>query len=105
MVTMSNKEIRSQIGLHVSLDAMILKQKLTYFGHVMRGKGLKNSIMLGMVGGARGRGRPRRRWLDEVVETTGLNIWEVQEATRDRCGWRRFVMEVARDRKRPDGTR
>jgi len=84
---------------------MILKQKLTYFGYVMRGNGLEKSIMLWMRGGARGRGRPRRQWLDEIVETTGLSIWEAQEATRDRCGWRRFVMKVARDQKRPDGTR
>jgi len=53
---------------------MILKQKLSYFGHVMRGNGLEKSIMLGMGSTARGRGRPRRWWLDEVVETTGLNI-------------------------------
>jgi len=71
----------------------------------MRGNGLEKNIMRGMGSGARGRGRPRRRWLDEVIETTGLNIWEAQAATRDRCEWRRFLMNVAKDRKRPDGTR
>jgi len=80
---------------------MILKQKLTYFGHVMKGNGLEKSIMLDMGGRgrARGRSRPRRQWLDEMVETTGLSIWEAQEATLDCCGWRRFVMEVAGDGK------
>jgi len=71
----------------------------------MRGNGLEKSIMLGMGGGARGRGIHMRRWLDEVVKTTGWNIWEAQEATQDSCGWKRFVMNVAKDRKRPDGTR
>jgi len=73
-------EVRTRIGINDSLDAMILKQKLLYFGHVMRGNGLEKSIMLGMGSEARGRGRPRRRCQDEVVKTTGLNIWEAQEA-------------------------
>jgi len=65
----TNEEVCSRIGLHMSLDAKILKQKLTNFGHVMKSNGLEKSIMLGMDGDARGRGRPRKRWLDEVLGT------------------------------------
>jgi len=49
----------------------------------MRSNGLEKTVMLGMEGGARGSGRPRERWLIEVVDTTGVYIWEAQEATRD----------------------
>ena len=101
----TNDEVRRRIGTHLNLDALMLKHKLTYFGHVVRGNGLEKSIMLGMGEGGRGRGRPRRRWMDEVTESTGMKIWEAQEAAGDRYGWRRLVMEIARGRKRPDGTR
>jgi len=83
---------------------MILKQKLTILRACDEKQRFGEYHHVGDGGGARGGGRPRRRWLDEVVETTGLNIWEVQEATRDRREWRRFVTKVAIDRKRPDGT-
>jgi len=60
----------------------------------MRSNGLEKTVLLGMGCGARGMGGPRRWWLDEVVETTGYKIGyrEAQEATRDHCGWIRFVV-------------
>jgi len=71
----TNAKVRTRIGLNDSLDAMILKQKLSYFGHVIRGNSLEKSILLGMASGARGRGRPRRRWLNEVVGNLGPLVW------------------------------
>jgi len=63
----------------------------------MKSDGFEKTILLGIGGRTGGRGRPRNRWLDEGVKINGLKIWEAHEATRDRCGWGRFVMEVTRD--------
>ena len=71
----------------------------------MRADGLEKTIMMGMGEGKRNRGRPRRRWLDEVVQTTGMSLQQLKEAVRDRVGWRGVVMEVTRGLLRPDGTR
>jgi len=62
--------------------------------------------MLGMGGGSRSiRGRPRRRWLDELVEVTGLSLQHPKEAARDRNGWRKLIHVVTKGRDRLDGTR
>ena len=83
----------------------MLKQKLTYFGHVVRAEGLESSVMLGMGEGKRERGRPRTRWLDAVKSTTGLTLLELVAKVRDRAGWRSVVKEVVRGRSRPEDTR
>jgi len=61
--------------------------------------------MFGVGNGKRCRCRPRRKWMDEVVETMGQRLQQVKEATRDRVGWRDVVRLVTRGRLRPDGTR
>src|SRR6267154_4759457 len=94
----TNKSVAEEISVNMPLQGMITKQKLSYFGHVMRVNGLEKSIMLGMGGGQRGRGRPRTRWLDEIQSTTGLNLHELSEAVQNRNCWRARVMEVARGR-------
>ena len=100
----TNRPVADQVNANMSLQGMITKQKLSYFGHVMRANGLEKSIMLGMGQGQRGRGRPRTRWLDEIQSTTGLYLQELSVAVQDRNRWRARVMEVARGRPRPDGT-
>jgi len=101
----TNEFIKEQVQVKVSLEQMINKQKLSYFGHVMRGNGLEKTVMLGMGEGKRSRGRPRRRWIDEVIEATDLSLPELKEAVWDRRGWRARVMRVTRNRYRFDGTR
>jgi len=92
----SNTSILGEIKEKMSLVHKVLKHKLTYFGHVVRSDGLEKTFMFG-------RGRPRRRWMDEVMETTGL--LKLKEAARDRVGWRDVVRVVTRGHLRPDGTR
>jgi len=77
--------------------------ELTYFGHVVRI--LEKTFMFGMGNGGRSMGRPRRRWMDEVVETTGLRLQQLKEAARDRVGWRDVVNIVSSGCLRLDGTR
>ena len=80
----TNKSVADEVNTNLSLQGRIIKQKLSYFGHVMRANGLEKSIMLGMGEGQRGRGRPRTRWLDEIQSTTGLNLHQLSEAVQDR---------------------
>jgi len=63
-----------EVGFALSLQTRITKLKLSHFGHVLRGEGLEKSIMLGMGNGCRGRGRSRKRWLDEIREITSFNL-------------------------------
>jgi len=69
-----------------------------YFGHVMRRSSLEKSVMTGMGECARGRGRPKMRWLDKVIGSTNLSLLDIRSAVGDRMGWRRYVMGVTRDR-------
>jgi hypothetical protein len=97
--------VLDEIGSDSTLEQKVLKLKLAYFGHVVRGEGLEKTVMLGMGNGSRSRGRPRRRWLDELTEATGLHLQRMKEVARDRDGWRMLVHVVTRGRHRPDGTR
>ena len=101
----TNESVRAEVGDGRTLILMILKMKLAYFGHVVRGKGLESMVMLGMGSGTRGRGRPRRRWLDDLTEVTDLRIQQLKDAAEDRQGWRELVHVVTRGRDRLDGTR
>jgi Reverse transcriptase (RNA-dependent DNA polymerase) len=101
----TNVSIAAQIERITPLEDTVTKQKLSYFGHVIRNDGLEKTIMLGMGEGKRGRGRPRTRWLDEIREITGRSLQELNEAARDRNGWRKVVVCVSKGRDRPDGTR
>ena len=101
----TNVYIWEEIGGGTSLEIKALKMKLSYFGHVVRSEGLEKTVMLGMGGGSRGRGRPRRRWMDEICEVTNLNLSRLMIVAREIDGWRELVKVVTRDRNRPDGTR
>ena len=91
----TNKYVADLVNANMSLQGMITKQKLSYFGYVMRANGGRRP---------KRKGRPRTRWLDEIQSTTGLNLQQLSEAVQDRNTWRARVMEVARGRPRPDST-
>jgi exonuclease III len=105
MAKRTNASVWKEVGLETTtLLNKINKQKLTYFGHVMRGNSLEKSIMIGMGEGKRGRGRPNRRWMDDIRELTGRTLQDLKEDVQDRAKWRRMVQGVTRGRERPDGT-
>ena len=82
------------------------KQKLSYFGHVIRADGLEKTIMLGMGEGKRRRGRPRMRWLDGVREMTGCGLGRLRELALDRGRWRKIVSNRSSEPElRAEGTR
>ncbi len=86
----TNAEVLNRIKPDMSLKAKITMQWLTFFGHVMRAdSSLEKSIMLGLVSGARRRGRPRTRWLDTIQMDTGMKMRDLEEAVKDRRTWRR----------------
>ena len=102
----TNKSVIDEIKTTNPLEALIKKQQLSYFGHIMRSENsLEKSMMLGMGGGARKRGRPRARWLDDIKAITNCTLNELCGLTRDRDACREMVMEVTRSWPRLDGTR
>ena len=96
----SNRDVLQRIRPVLSLEAMVLRQKLKYFGYVMRHEGMEKMIMLGMVEGVRKRGRQRMRWLDGIKEVTGQKLEELRDTTQDRIGWRSFIYRVTKSRIR-----
>ena len=103
----TNVSVLQQMGQmrgKLTLQEKATRQKLMYFGHVMRTSGLEKEMMLGCGEGKRGRGRPRMRWMDEIHERTAMSLGELREAVRDRGEWRRFITTVARV-LRTNGTR
>jgi hypothetical protein len=95
----TNVSVLQEIGQmrgKLTLQEKATRQKLMYFGHVMRTNGLEKEMMLGCGEGKRGRGRPRMRWMDEIHERTAMSLAELREAVRDRGEWRRFITTVAR---------
>lgn len=103
----TNEDILEEIGHwrgSLTLGQRASRQKMSYFGHVMRADGLEKEMMLACGEGRRRRGRPRRRWMDEIQEALKMNISELREATRNRSTWRRLTMTVARI-QRIDSTR
>ena len=77
----SNQSILKEISPGISLEGMMLKLKLKYFGHLMRRvDSLEKTLMLGGIGGRRRRGRPRMRWLDGITDSTDVSLSELQES-------------------------
>ena len=98
----SNQSILKDISPGCSLEELMLKLKIQYFGHLMwSADSLEKTLMLGKIGGRRRRGRQRMKWLDGITDSMGIGLGELRELVMDRETWRGVVRVVAKSRTRP----